>query len=903
MASHKKRHSIKKMRKLQKLRKSRKLRNSVKSRKATMRKTLRGGYRGENLIDALIGAYTHKFTDAETIDKYELIKKRKRTTIKITILDVVFIALVIYLHLFTRMDKIDTGVKLMIVTVVFNICTNLETYPSNTDFTHIFDLITDNIIKYFNTLLQNYGYSYIKLEINNEYKTPAKHKKVEGGILEPLNFESILQSYLNVKNSNTVDVLNRIKYFFNNDFAYNNYRTTLFDQIDEKGNIVQIGKIVQIGQLRKMMKCLKNKDNSLISPPDNNNIFSPRYNAIYIEHKSILEELFTYNNAQFRPSEVAHKKPSKYKKGKIAAVLRDANPGSARSDQIDMALFTDPIPPKVLTVAEAFPLEEITPHKVFIHNGFKVKLYQIGNYLYNENGEEVTNNGERVHTLQTRPLARKNMSAHATNIANPTAREETHGTYPIELSMALPPHVLAERNRGIALKAASLAAASGYEPSLGEPIRHKLEATPALPARHRSAAQPAHHISEAEAELTFEPRIRSLNRSAALSAHHRSEAASAAQPEAEAPAAPPTHRRSSKNTPETPETPDEHTLTHYWFKAWPDHGVPEMNKFITLLDILYDDITNNPGTTVIHCSAGVGRTGVLYVALKLILDNHSLLEYIKDPDATPGSSRASPTGSPVIRRRSGTLERPARESSITLDATGESSTDTYPTDKEFKQLIESAISGARNARNKYMVQQPVQYLFLLMLFKIIDRDDYIEEYNALPKPKNSKSVSDRNHLKNRYQDIPAFDSGRVSSEYLPGMPKSENYYINASVLPNGGKEHFIGAQCPKDPDTIEDFNNMLAYFSPEIKRVVMLTGLFEMSDGKLKEKCSSYLPTENKHTKLKNNTELPNKNLIERREVKVSKNHDNAILELNKEAFYSLPLEEHTSFNSIHSNA
>ena len=73
-------------------------------------------------------------------------------------------------------------------------------------------------------------------------------------------------------------------------------------------------------------------------------------------------------------------------------------------------------------------------------------------------------------------------------------------------------------------------------------------------------------------------------------------------------------------------TPQE--ISHYWFKQWDDHGVPDFtdptikDNFDTFITTLYKDIKDNENnelnTTVIHCSDGSGRSGVVYVILSIL---------------------------------------------------------------------------------------------------------------------------------------------------------------------------------------------------------------------------------------------------------------------------------------------
>ncbi|XP_019757669.2 tyrosine-protein phosphatase corkscrew-like isoform X1 [Dendroctonus ponderosae] len=74
---------------------------------------------------------------------------------------------------------------------------------------------------------------------------------------------------------------------------------------------------------------------------------------------------------------------------------------------------------------------------------------------------------------------------------------------------------------------------------------------------------------------------------------------------------------------------EERKAFHYHFTAWPDHGVPsdpgcvlnflhEVNK---RQDELQRELPNNqpPGAILVHCSAGIGRTGT-FIVIDMILD-------------------------------------------------------------------------------------------------------------------------------------------------------------------------------------------------------------------------------------------------------------------------------------------
>lgn len=70
---------------------------------------------------------------------------------------------------------------------------------------------------------------------------------------------------------------------------------------------------------------------------------------------------------------------------------------------------------------------------------------------------------------------------------------------------------------------------------------------------------------------------------------------------------------------------EERHVFQYHFKAWPDHGVPQdpgvVLGFMEDINAKVADIKNdsfNRGPTVVHCSAGIGRTGT-YIIIDLII--------------------------------------------------------------------------------------------------------------------------------------------------------------------------------------------------------------------------------------------------------------------------------------------
>ncbi|XP_068202261.1 uncharacterized protein [Palaemon carinicauda] len=76
------------------------------------------------------------------------------------------------------------------------------------------------------------------------------------------------------------------------------------------------------------------------------------------------------------------------------------------------------------------------------------------------------------------------------------------------------------------------------------------------------------------------------------------------------------------------DTIPRHTVTHYHYTNWPDHGVPEEAISISYLVTNFLDNHDNGGV-VVHCSAGIGRTGT--VLMVLLLQEMLMMQGAIDP--------------------------------------------------------------------------------------------------------------------------------------------------------------------------------------------------------------------------------------------------------------------------------
>lgn len=70
-------------------------------------------------------------------------------------------------------------------------------------------------------------------------------------------------------------------------------------------------------------------------------------------------------------------------------------------------------------------------------------------------------------------------------------------------------------------------------------------------------------------------------------------------------------------------------LSHYHYHEWPDHGVPEYTRPIRDLINMLEKSGASQGKILVHCSAGVGRTGT-FCAVHIVLNRLRYLQNMKD---------------------------------------------------------------------------------------------------------------------------------------------------------------------------------------------------------------------------------------------------------------------------------
>ncbi|CRL00763.1 CLUMA_CG014018, isoform A [Clunio marinus] len=79
------------------------------------------------------------------------------------------------------------------------------------------------------------------------------------------------------------------------------------------------------------------------------------------------------------------------------------------------------------------------------------------------------------------------------------------------------------------------------------------------------------------------------------------------------------HQNFIKRIMEVEKDDEIHTVKHYYFTSWSDHGIPSSpSALIEFCKLFRSERQKLSGSIVVHCSAGVGRTGT-FIALDIIM--------------------------------------------------------------------------------------------------------------------------------------------------------------------------------------------------------------------------------------------------------------------------------------------
>uniref|UniRef100_A0A665X1X0 Receptor-type tyrosine-protein phosphatase C n=1 Tax=Echeneis naucrates TaxID=173247 RepID=A0A665X1X0_ECHNA len=271
------------------------------------------------------------------------------------------------------------------------------------------------------------------------------------------------------------------------------------------------------------------------------------------------------------------------------------------------------------------------------------------------------------------------------------------------------------------------------------------------------------------------------------------------------------------------EKSSEREVTHIQFMSWPDHGVPGEPQLLLKLRRRVNAFKNFfSGPIVVHCSAGVGRTGT-YIGIDAMMEG---LE---------AEGRVDIYGYVVRLRRQRCLMVQVEAQYILI----------HQALVEHNQFGETeiALSELHSTVSTLKQQNPGNEPSLLE-----------EEFERLPSYKNWRTfntgITEENKKKNRSSSVIPYDYNRVllkldeghsqdseadeddEEETSDEEDEDSTKYINASYI-NGywGQRAFIAAQTPL-PDSVADF--WLMVYQKKASTIVMLS---DCSEGDQESNC------------------------------------------------------------------
>lgn len=252
---------------------------------------------------------------------------------------------------------------------------------------------------------------------------------------------------------------------------------------------------------------------------------------------------------------------------------------------------------------------------------------------------------------------------------------------------------------------------------------------------------------------------------------------------------------------------EERRITQYHYLVWKDFMAPEHpNGIIKFIKRVNEAYSIEKGCILVHCSAGVGRTGTL-VALDCLLqqlkeEGHvSIFNTICD-----------------LRHQRNFLVQSLKQYIFIYRALMEVAQygDTEINASELKSTVDK-LRQADKDKNKCKLEEEFENII-----------------NAFEDRKSCSVASgEENREKNRSESVIPYDRNRVILTPLSG--KEHSTYINASFIEGyDNSESFIISQDPMDV-TINDFWRMIS--EQGISVIVMLS---ELGEGK----CARYWPEE-----------------------------------------------------------
>ncbi|CAF1133263.1 unnamed protein product [Adineta ricciae] len=256
--------------------------------------------------------------------------------------------------------------------------------------------------------------------------------------------------------------------------------------------------------------------------------------------------------------------------------------------------------------------------------------------------------------------------------------------------------------------------------------------------------------------------------------------------------------------------PEKREIRHCQFTAWPDHGILEhATAFLMFVRRVKTLNLSESGPTVVHCSAGVGRTGC-FIVIDALLEK---LKYEKTVDIY---------GHVTLLRAQRNYIVQTEEQYIFI----------------YEAIHEAIQSGFTEVPARNLLTHLQRLLQPLNDSSLTEMElEFKRLANIKAQP--SKFISANhpaNKFKNRLVNILPYENTRVCLSPIRGIDGSD--YINASYIDGYRlRNGYIATQGPLN-ETIDDFWRMI--WEHNVTIIVMLTKLKEMG----REKCAQYWPVD-----------------------------------------------------------
>ncbi|CAC5415244.1 unnamed protein product [Mytilus coruscus] len=239
-------------------------------------------------------------------------------------------------------------------------------------------------------------------------------------------------------------------------------------------------------------------------------------------------------------------------------------------------------------------------------------------------------------------------------------------------------------------------------------------------------------------------------------------------------------------------TQRERNIHHFHFIQWPDHGVPDSINLVNFYRKVASEQHDQSGPMIVHCSAGVGRTGT-FIAVDALYEHGKkvgsvdVMEYVQ-----------------MMRKDRMNMIQTYEQYEVVFEALLELFTvpeTSIPRDT-FCGYIEQQ-------ENKKLPQNQTMYRQEFQKLQTLKPSYKPAEYSA--------ARSRENTPKNSSKNVYPHDNYRP---YLMSFGKTRNDYINAVIVPGYSAESkFLVTQCPL-VETVVDFWTMVYDHSSTI--VVLL---------------------------------------------------------------------------------